>query len=196
MSNIFYGEDGKVYARVEVGNLQFDEDGRLKVNVEGITLEGAQITVDEVTLAAGSAIVGQVGIDQTTPGVTNAVVLTGSYVTEQQIANNVTITAGASTFINSPTPIDLSSAEYYRLAVIPSATHVWSATGQRRSMGSVVYDGSLTDREQIFPSASRGSRISDEFKVAAPRMAVYMSNGDAADRTYSVYIIRLGVKVV
>lgn len=43
--------------------------------IEGSTVEVDLVSGDTVALAAGSAIVGKVGVDQTTPGTTNAVAI-------------------------------------------------------------------------------------------------------------------------
>jgi hypothetical protein len=40
--------------------------------------EGVEVTIGDIKLLAGSNIVGKVGVDQTTPGTTNAVALKGS----------------------------------------------------------------------------------------------------------------------
>lgn len=63
----------------QMAPLSLDEGGALRVALAATP----SIDIGDVTLLAGSAIVGKVGIDQTTPGTTNAVsvpaVATGGY---------------------------------------------------------------------------------------------------------------------
>ena len=53
--------------------LVLDSSGNQKINIAAQALSKVLVTPDAVALPAGSAIIGKVGIDQTTPGTTNAV---------------------------------------------------------------------------------------------------------------------------
>lgn len=72
------------------GPLVPDASGNLKVNIAAQSLGKVLVTPDPVALPAGSALIGKVGIDQTTPGTTNKV----SIGTDGTVALNAAVPAG------------------------------------------------------------------------------------------------------
>ena len=95
-------------------------------------------TIGSVGLAAGSAKVGQVAIDQTTPGVTNLVQLPAAQITALTPPTTVTANAGTGTMAVSaaalPLPAGASTAAN-QTSVIGSATGGAAATSSQLSGG-------------------------------------------------------------
>lgn len=112
------------------------------------------------------------------------------YADEQNIGQT-TVTAGATTAI--ATALDTSRCSDYALAITPSATHTWSATGAPLGRDSVALVATA-DRTALIASASQGLKMSAKTAVLAPKLTVYVTNGDASDRTYYGRFIRLGTK--
>jgi hypothetical protein len=117
----------------------------------------------------------------------------GSSVAEVVVATGVTIPAGQAAAIGAV--IDLQGAQRYAIGVITSANHTWSLSAQRLTNGAVALDGNSSKRDQVFPSAARITELSASFEVIAPKLRIYMTNGDAVDRTYDVYLYKLGTRV-
>ena len=125
-------------------------------------------------------------IDGTTPATT---VLTGSYVAETLLSASFSVSAGSTTAL----PVqDISSSEFYVVGVIANSIHTYSVTGQRRAVdGNTLFDDGTSVRDQLAASASRVRIMSAEFRCRAPKVAIYISNTDAVDHTYSVYLYYL-----
>lgn len=121
--------------------------------------------VANIVLAAGSAIIGKVGIDQTTPGTTNKVSL-GADVVAASITGSVTANAG--TNLNT----SLLALEAGNLASIKAKTDNIPAQGQAAMAASLPVV--LASNQPALPVVAGGaSTVTDErLEVTAPGVAV------------------------
>lgn len=110
---------------------------------------------------------------------------------QEQILNSATVTAGATTAVASN--LDISRCSDVVVAINPSATHTWSAAFAWVGADNVEQVAS-GDRVALIASASQGKKISAKTAVLFPRGTIYVTNGDASDRTYYPRIERLGMR--
>lgn len=103
------------------GTTVLDETQASPVTQSGVWAVGLSTganTVGNVGVVAGSAIIGKVGIDQTTPGTTNAVVLT-----PRATANGITSSRVVSAATTNATSLKASAGNIYQIDLFNVATY-------------------------------------------------------------------------
>jgi len=103
---------------------------------------------------------------------------------------SVTVTAG--TTLNL-TPVDVADSDQITLGLTPSTTH--THTGLFRFTSSDGVQAYTNSDKTPLISASSGNRISDRQPVLGAKVVVRITNGDASDRSYIVFVNKIGLKL-
>ncbi|MDE2102912.1 MAG: hypothetical protein KGL39_37050, partial [Patescibacteria group bacterium] len=132
----------------------------------------------------GSAIIGKVGIDQTTPGTTNGVQLVGNSVPEFVVliaqTGSGSVASGASYDYSSQ---DLSLYTAVSVFVVVDAAHTWQCQlAEHLNYGDSNNRSWLT----LIASASQGSMPANRVVLRMPAGHVRVTNGDTVSHTYNL----------